>query len=47
MLCDWSRDVLRTCDTGNPPGKLAAARNVTLPVRQYTVNGERRSFSLL
>ena len=29
-------------DTGKPLG-----RNVTFPARQYSVNGERRSFSLL
>src|ERR1700730_17149218 len=28
-------------------GAGGGARNVTYPARQYTVNGERRSFSLL
>ena len=27
--------------------KTGAGRNVTFPARQYSVNGERRSFSLL
>jgi hypothetical protein len=27
--------------------RRAGGRNVTLPARQYTVNGERRSFALL
>ena len=27
--------------------KSGAGRNVTFPARQYTMNGERRSFSLL
>ena len=27
--------------------KTGPGRNVTLPARQYTVNGERRSFALL
>ena len=27
--------------------RKAGGRNVTFPARQYTVNGERRSFSLL
>jgi hypothetical protein len=27
--------------------KTGAGRNVTFPARQYTVNGERRSFALL
>ena len=27
--------------------KSGTGRNVTLPARQYTVNGERRSFALL
>lgn len=27
--------------------KSGSARNVTFPARQYTVNGERRSFALL
>jgi len=31
-----------------PSGACAArARNVTVPARQYSVNGERRSFALL
>lgn len=28
-------------------GREASSRNVTVPARQYTVNGERRSFALL
>ena len=32
--------VVWECKTGN-------GRNVTFPARQYTVNGERRSFALL
>ena len=30
-----------------PRRGAAGARNVTFPARQYTVNGERRSFALL
>ena len=36
---DWLRDLGAT--------KSGTGRNVTFPARQYSVNGERRSFALL
>jgi hypothetical protein len=37
------------CHAGKEGGALrpSVARNVTFPARQYSVNGERRSFALL
>jgi hypothetical protein len=46
----WERRSGRGASRADSPGTGAgshAGRNVTFPARQYSVNGERRSFSLL
>lgn len=44
---DGSLDGLKLIGFGLFERKSGAGRNVTLPARQYSINGERRSFALL
>ena len=44
---DGALDGLKLIGFGIWERRTGGARNVTFPARQYTVNGERRSFALL
>ena len=43
-FCIWERNMPGALSKGHD---RATRRNVTFPARQYSVNGERRSFALL